>query len=107
MQAGETVFVERCSVCHAPANAQDYPPLKGNSLVMNSDSTTLLRVILDGAQSMQGPNGRAGFSMPGFPVLSNEELADVATYIRNSWGNRAGTVSAKQAKRVRKFYQSQ
>jgi alcohol dehydrogenase (quinone), cytochrome c subunit len=39
--------------------------------------------------------------MPAFPVLSNAELADVATYIRNTWGNRASPVSKTQAKRLR------
>jgi mono/diheme cytochrome c family protein len=34
--------------------------------------------------------------MPAFPVLTNDELAEVATYIRNAWGNRAGPVSAQR-----------
>jgi mono/diheme cytochrome c family protein len=32
--------------------------------------------------------------MPAFPVLSDSQIADVATYIRNSWGNRASAVTA-------------
>jgi mono/diheme cytochrome c family protein len=104
MRAGETVFVERCTVCHSPANARDYPPLAGNSTVLNSDPATLVRVIFHGAQSIADAKGRAGFSMPAFPVLSNVELADVATYIRNSWGNHAGAVSEKQAGEVRNLY---
>ena len=43
------------------------------------------------------------FSMPAFPVLSNKDLADVASYVRNAWGNRAGAVSAKQAEQIREF----
>ena len=104
MAAGETVFVERCAVCHSPKKAHDYPPLAGNSTVLNSDPTTLVRVIFHGAQSIADSKDRAGFSMPGFPVLSNEELADVATYIRNSWRNNAGSVSEKQARKIREFY---
>jgi mono/diheme cytochrome c family protein len=46
------------------------------------------------------PGAPVGYSMPAFPVLSNEELAEVATYIRNAWGNNAGPVSTAQAAAV-------
>jgi mono/diheme cytochrome c family protein len=39
--------------------------------------------------------------MPAFPVLSDEQVADVATYIRNSWGNHAPPVSARQVSGLR------
>jgi mono/diheme cytochrome c family protein len=98
MAAGQAVFVERCAICH---QAPGYPPLAGNGLVQSRDPTTVVRVILQGSQSYAMPRGRIGFSMPAFPVLSNAELADVATYIRNAWGNRASPVSKTQAKRLR------
>jgi mono/diheme cytochrome c family protein len=40
--------------------------------------------------------------MPAFPVLSDKELADVATYIRNSWGNHAEPVSASDVRSLRR-----
>jgi len=100
MQAGQTVFVERCSVCHSARNAQ-YPSLAANSVVGAADPTTLLRVILKGSQSALVPGQKPGFSMPGFATLSDSELADLATYIRNSWGNHATPVSEKTVKRTR------
>ncbi|MBS0470392.1 MAG: cytochrome c [Proteobacteria bacterium] len=100
MATGRTVFVERCSVCHA-ADTADYPALKNNSVVVQRDPATLLRVILQGASSIAVPGENVGYSMPAFPTLSNADLAAVATFVRNSWGNSAGDVTPKQAGSVR------
>lgn len=100
MENGQRTFVERCAVCHA-SHSKDYPPLAGNAIVQASDPTSILRVILQGSQSAPTPNGPIGFSMPAFPGLDDRDLADVATYIRNSWGNRAKPVSTADAKSVR------
>jgi mono/diheme cytochrome c family protein len=40
--------------------------------------------------------------MPSFAALSDENIANVATYIRNAWSNRAGAVSAKEVAKLRK-----
>lgn len=102
---GQSIFWQRCSSCHqesdAPTSA-DFPRLTGNTLVRARDPTTLLRVILQGSQSAAVPGIPVGFSMPAFPVLTSEELAAVATYIRNAWGNAAGAVTVAQAAAVAK-----
>jgi mono/diheme cytochrome c family protein len=105
MAAGEAVFVARCMFCHQPPGradqpipgpAADYPKLADDTLILARNPATVVRIILQGAQAPTTPNGRTTFAMPGFPVLSDAQLADVATYIRNSWGNRAAPVSARQ-----------
>ncbi|HEX4533120.1 MAG TPA: cytochrome c [Rhizomicrobium sp.] len=100
MQTGKAVFVQRCSVCHAE-HGPAYPSLAGNSVVQSRDPSTVLRVILQGSQAAPTPNGPIGYSMPAFPVLNDTDLAAVATYIRNNWGNRAPPVSPGQAKELR------
>lgn len=102
MARGQAVFAERCAVCHAHPE-QGYPALAHNSLVEARDPTTMLRVVLQGSQAVVGPQRPIGFSMPAFPVLSDGELADVATYVRNSFGNRADPVSERQASDLRKL----
>jgi mono/diheme cytochrome c family protein len=102
MAGGEAVFVARCAICHANPG-QGYPALAHNGVVEARDPTTMLRVVLQGSQAVAGPHGHIGFSMPAFPVLSDGELADVATYLRNSWGNRADPVSKKDASDLRKL----
>jgi mono/diheme cytochrome c family protein len=103
MVPGQNVFVSRCAFCHEPPGrpAQptwglpaDYPKLAGDTLLMGRDPTTVVRIILKGAQAPTTPHSPPTFAMPAFPVLSDSQIADVATYIRNSWGNRAPAVTA-------------
>jgi mono/diheme cytochrome c family protein len=101
MQLGEAVFVQRCSVCHS-ADTRSYPALAANSVAMQRNPATLVRVILQGSQSVPAPGKPAGFSMPAFPALSNAELAAVATYLRNTWGNCVGVVSESKVRQIRK-----
>jgi mono/diheme cytochrome c family protein len=102
MHNGQAIFVERCSACHE-ADTKNYPPLAGNAIVQARDSTTVVRVILEGSQSTPTANGPVGFSMPAFSGLDDDDLADVATYIRNSWGNRAEPVSRATAAKIRRM----
>jgi len=109
MKAGEAVFVMHCKVCHAPpgqpdmpgAPLPDYPKLGGDTLVLGRDPTTVVRIILEGAGSAQTPRETPTYSMPSFATLSDAQIADAATYLRNSWGNRAPPVSRAQVRRLR------
>lgn len=110
MAAGEAIFVSRCKVCHQPPGQPDqpgpgplpdYPKLAGDTLVLGKDPTTVVRIILQGAASPVTPNEDTSYSMPAFPVLSDAQIADVATYIRNSWGNHAPPVSRSHVHRLR------
>lgn len=110
MAAGETVFVESCKICHAPPGQPDrpgsgplpdYPALGGDTLVLGQNPTTVLRIILQGAESPVTPNARTTYSMPSFAALSDKEIADVATYLRNSWGNHTAPVSQADVRTLR------
>jgi mono/diheme cytochrome c family protein len=103
--AGRDIFRQRCAFCHqerAAAQASDYPRLAGNTLVVARDPTTVLRIIVEGSQSAAVAGLPVGYSMPAFPVLTNLELAAVATYIRGAWGNDAAAVSVAEAAAVAK-----
>jgi mono/diheme cytochrome c family protein len=104
MQVGEAVYVQTCSLCHEahgdePAIA---PSLHGDTVVLSRNPTTVVRIILQGAQSFHVPADRVGFSMPAFAALSDREIAGVATYIRNAWGNRASEVTEAPVSTLRK-----
>jgi mono/diheme cytochrome c family protein len=106
MRAGEAVFVQHCVICHQPPGrpdqpAPDYPRLAGDTLIVGGDPTTVLRIILEGAASPVTPNEHTTYSMPSFATLTNDEIADVATYIRGNWGNAASPVTAGEVKRLR------
>jgi mono/diheme cytochrome c family protein len=110
MAAGKVVFVQNCHGCHAPPGQPDqpgpgplpdYPKLGGDTLVMGQNPATVLRIILQGAESPVTPNEHTTYSMPSFATLGDREIADVATYIRNSWGNHAEPVSRSEVRSVR------
>jgi mono/diheme cytochrome c family protein len=110
MASGEVVFVQNCQGCHAPPGQPDqpgsgplpdYPKLAGDTLIMGQNPATVLRIILQGAESPVTPNENTTYSMPSFATLSDKEIADVATYIRNSWGNHAAPVSRPDVRSIR------
>jgi alcohol dehydrogenase (quinone), cytochrome c subunit len=105
------MFVARCSACHQPPGTPDslnqgglpdYPRLAGDTLVMGRDPSTVLHILLQGAESPVTANESTTFSMPGFAAMTDGEVADVATYIRNSWGNRAPPVSPDMVAKLRR-----
>jgi mono/diheme cytochrome c family protein len=109
MQSGQAVFVENCSACHMAPDShepRDYPKLAGDTLIMGRDPMTVERIILEGAQSAVTANAKTTFSMPSFAALRDDDIAAVATYIRNSWGNHASPVSRDDVTKLRKALQA-
>jgi mono/diheme cytochrome c family protein len=103
---GEKIYKGACIACHeidGSGAPRIYPPLPGNANLQSADPTNTLRIILDGAQTVTTPRAPNAGSMPAYrDKLSDQEIADVANYIRNSWGNAAPTVTPAQAAEVRK-----
>jgi len=102
---GSKIFTTTCVVCHQLDGAGKeglYPPLAGSEWVQG-DESKLLRIILGG---LSGPVEVAGetfnSAMPGWgPVLEDKDIAAVATYIRSSWGNKAGPITEAKVKSIR------
>lgn len=106
MTDGENIYKGACIACHEADGSgapRIYPPLPGNANLQSSDPSSTLRIILDGAQTVTTPRAPNTGSMPAYAAkLSDQQIADVATYIRNSWGNAAPAVGADQVAKARK-----
>jgi len=92
MARGEKVYQANCQACHQ-ANGQGvqgaFPALAGSKVVVSkADQIAML---------LNGKN-----AMPSWKGLSDIELAAVATYTKNSWGNSAGEVQPAEFKSARK-----
>jgi len=101
---GATAYMEYCASCHRPDGhgaPRIYPSLAGNSALLSADPTSLIRVTLDGGHMASTGAEPFAFAMPAFDRLSNGDVADILTFVRSSWGNQAGAVSAKQVDKVR------
>ncbi|MBV9783472.1 MAG: c-type cytochrome [Acidisphaera sp.] len=106
MQSGAVVYTDNCSACHKRDGTgveAMFPPLRGDQVVQQTDPTTVLRIVLQGAQGAATDAAPTAPAMPAFSWrLSDQQVADVVTYIRNSWGNTAQAVPASDAARLRK-----
>ena len=105
MARGEKIYRGACIACHEVDGSgapRIYPPLPGNANLQSADPTSTLRIIVDGAQSVTTPRAPNKGSMPAYPKLSDQEIADVATYIRNAWGNAAPVVTPEQVAKARR-----
>jgi len=80
-ERGAKVYAANCQACHQ-ANGQGvkgaFPALDGSAVVMNKEQQ--IGILLNGKGAM-----------PPWKALSDVELAAVATYVKNSWGNSAGS----------------
>ncbi|WP_241792619.1 cytochrome c [Teichococcus vastitatis] len=105
VQKGAAIYDDTCAACHVGDGsgvAGMFPRLRDNQLVRQADPTGVLRVILQGAQSASSPRMVTAPSMPALGWrLDDQQVADVATFIRNSWGNAAAAVTPDQVRAMR------
>ena len=105
MTAGGTIYDQHCVECHGADGrglAPAYPPLAGNRAVTLHESANVARIILQGGFAPGTNANPRPYGMPPFAhVLNDDEVAQVMTYVRASWGNRGNEVTAAQVNRYR------
>lgn len=104
IKAGQALFAGTCSTCHQP-NGEGlegvFPPLAGSSYI-KADAKAVPRVILHGLQGPVSVNGKDYNSvMPPMTQLTDDEVANISTYVLNSWGNPGGKVTKAEAAQIR------
>ncbi len=103
-ERGQQVYNQTCFVCHQPnGNGMpgQIPPLARSDLLM-ADKTGAIRGVIQGRNGEITVNGKKynGIMVP-FPQLTDEQVADVITYVRNSWGNAGTTVTPQEVHQIR------
>lgn len=102
---GEKIYSVYCGTCHqrnGKGASGRFPPLAGASWV-TGDKKLLIGIVLKGMEGPINVNGEQfNGTMPQHSFLSDEEIANVLTYIRQSFGNRASAISAGEVATVRK-----
>jgi mono/diheme cytochrome c family protein len=106
MKRGGAIYSDACASCHLEngvGQPRFFPPLPHNAVAQQRDPASVLRIVLAGSQIASTNERPSPLTMPTFAwKLSDQEVADVTTYIRNSWGNQAAPISASQVRKVRK-----
>lgn len=104
VQAGRSLFAGTCSVCHQ-ANGEGlpgvFPPL-AKSDFLAADPARAIDVVMRGLTGKVTVNGTDYNSvMPPMNQLNDDEVANILTYVLNSWGNAGGRISTGQVKKAR------
>jgi mono/diheme cytochrome c family protein len=99
------LYAKQCLTCHQ-ANGGGvpgmFPPLAGNAKI-TGPSSDLIRIVLFGLKGPVTVNGKDyNQLMPAQGYLSDKQIAELLTYIRSSWGNKASSVSAEEVGKIRK-----
>ena len=105
LAAGGAIYQDLCSACHA-ADGKGvpnlFPDLSETATVSATDPTTVLRVVLQGAQSVATDQEPTGPAMPAFGwQLNDGQVAAVASYIRDRFGKKASAVTEQQVQKMR------
>jgi mono/diheme cytochrome c family protein len=104
-EAGAKVYDTNCKSCHG-ANGLGvppmYPPLANNQAINMEYSVNPIRMVLFGGFPPATRGNPRPFGMPPFAyTLTDQEVAEVVTYMRQSWGNRGTAVNAAEVARYR------
>jgi mono/diheme cytochrome c family protein len=104
---GREHYTLYCAACHQ-ANGQglagQYPPLAGSEWVQGEGPNRVVRIVLNaiaGSIDVKGLHFDSNAMPPWKPVLSDDQIAAILTYVRSEWGNKAPPVTAEQAKKIR------
>ena len=103
---GQVVFNAACSACHQPSGlglTGQFPPLAGSEWVLAEGPNRIIRIVLNG---MIGPIDVKGQQFNNNMVAwkdtyNDQQIADVLTYVRSEWGNKAAPVMPEQVKKIR------
>jgi len=106
MKRGELIYAKTCLPCHQADGSGVpglNPPLR-NSPYVNGEPAKLIGIVINGlSDGVQINDEDYTNPMPPFgKALNDNDIADVLTYIRNNFGNKATAMTADQVKAGRK-----
>ena len=103
---GARVYLDNCNACHSSDGSgaqRTFPNLVKNEAVNAKDPISLIHIVLAGSAMPSTHTAPSAIAMPDFGWrLRDEEVADVLSFVRGSWGNHAAAVSRDEVGRVRK-----
>jgi mono/diheme cytochrome c family protein len=105
-QPGAVIYTGTCANCHGfdgKGFGPYTPALAGNPTVLDNDASSLINLVLNGSNPLVIKGTPDPYRMPQFRQQhTDQDIAEVATFIRNGWGNKAPTVTVEQVAKLRK-----
>jgi mono/diheme cytochrome c family protein len=104
--SGAELYLNNCNACHRSNGngaVPTFPTLGHNAVVVSSDPSSLIHIVLSGSHMPSTEKAPTPLAMPDFGWrLSDQQVADLLSFVRSSWGNQASAVTADQVAKVRK-----
>ncbi len=101
---GKKLYMSNCAACHQTEGqglVGAFPPVAKSDFI-NGNKTAAISAVIDGLSGKITVNGKVyNSAMPNMAHLSNEDVADVLTFIFNSWGNDKSVVEPAEVAAVR------
>ncbi|MDB5967950.1 MAG: cytochrome c [Hydrocarboniphaga sp.] len=101
--SGASIYTRHCAQCHGDNGEGRFPAapaLAGNRALTMDSAVNPIRIVLFGGYTPGTPGNPRPFGMPPFSAaLSKQEIADVLSYVRQSWGNDARPLTAVEVER--------
>ena len=110
LKSGAALYEKHCADCHGTQGQGirgadgnwAYPPLRGNRTVLQSLPVNLLQTVLYGGFGPSTAGNPRPFGMPPYVLtLSEQDVADLLSFVRSAWGNQAAPVSTVDVQRLR------
>jgi len=103
LNAGKAIYTQSCVTCHQADGGgvgNLNPSIIKTSYVLGN-KTRLINVVLKGLSQQDVDGEKYSNAMPPLNYLTDKQIADVLTYVRNSFGNKASVVTAEDVKKTR------
>lgn len=103
IEKGRMIYIKECQSCHQPDGRGEpdvHPSLSETELVLSSKSR-LITLMVNGSTDVPVQANDTYHPNSIHSYLTNQEVADVLTFVRNSFGNKASAVTAREVKKVK------
>ncbi len=104
IKAGKSVYLQNCAACHQPDGQGmkgAFPPLAKSDYLM-ADKKRAIQVVINGLEGKTVVNGVDYNGVMPALGLDDEDVANVLSYVFNSWGNNGAEVTNAEVKSTRK-----
>ncbi len=102
---GAHTYVARCSSCHGldgKGQSEWMPPLAGATSALAKETASAINITLNGSQRVVAAGVPDAYRMPAFrEQLSDQQIAEVLTFVRSTWGNQGDAVTTKAVSNLR------
>jgi len=102
---GAHTYVTRCASCHGmdgKGQPEWMPPLAGATSALAKEQASAINITLNGSQRVVAAGVPDAYRMPAFrEQLSDQQIAEVLTFMRSMWGNQASAVDAAAVGKLR------